>query len=170
MDETYVSRRRVSEEGFNRDFMQEGLENVQYKLFGAWDALDKKKEASDSDVAERPEHPLESWERTASTWTWGVIFGRGGLDLKTRSLCVLAALTVLPREDLVRVWINTCLNVGCTEDEIRELLIWASHFGGMPIMRVHLTMFFDIVEQRHADPSVKMTAAYLPWIKQGATK
>jgi 4-carboxymuconolactone decarboxylase len=54
-------------------------------------------------------------------YCWGEIWGRPGLELKTRSLLNLAMLTALnkPQE---RVHVRGALNNGCTVEEIQETL------------------------------------------------
>ncbi len=150
MDEgIYITKRRISTEGLSKDFAKEAEENVQDPLFGEVSLYG-------GALGTHAEH--------TSIWAFGVLFGRGGLDLKTRALLILAGLIVLPREDLVRIWINCCLNAGWTEEEIRELIIWTSHFGGSPVARIAGTLAVDVFDKRRANPHLKMTPSYLPWI------
>jgi alkylhydroperoxidase/carboxymuconolactone decarboxylase family protein YurZ len=145
----YKTKRRISTEGLSEDFAKEAEKHVQEPLFGEVSLYGGS---------------LGTHAQHTSIWAFGVLFGRGGLNLKTRALLILAGLIVLPREDLVRIWINCCLNAGCTEEEIRELIIWTSHFGGSPVARIAGTISVDVFNKRRTNPDLKMTPSYLPWI------
>ena len=99
---------------------------------------------------------LGGYEFSSNLWVFGVIFQREGLDIKKRSLGVLTALTVLGRLAVSRIWINVCLNIGCKEEEVREAIIFTSHFGGFPAMRDVALMMDDVFAKRQEDPNLKM--------------
>jgi 4-carboxymuconolactone decarboxylase len=54
------------------------------------------------------------------------------------------------------LWVNACLNLGWTEDEIREIIIWTSFFGGFPAMRTAGLISADVFQKRAEDPTLKM--------------
>lgn len=64
---------------------------------------------------------------------FGDIYSRPGLDLKLREIATVAALTALgfaiPQ---LKVHIKAALNVGCTQDEIKEIIIQMSAYAGFP--------------------------------------
>ena len=64
---------------------------------------------------------------------FGDIYTRPGLDLKTREMLTVAALTVLgyPQAEL-KDHIRGALNVGCTRDEILEIILQMAVYGGFP--------------------------------------
>jgi 4-carboxymuconolactone decarboxylase len=61
------------------------------------------------------------------------IYTRPGLDLKTREMLTVAALTVLgyPQAEL-NEHIRGALNVGCTRDEILEIILQMAVYAGFP--------------------------------------
>lgn len=65
-------------------------------------------------------------------WCWGEIWGRPGLDLKTRSLLNLAMLTALNRPHELRSHVKGALNNGVTRDEIKEVFLQAAVYCGVP--------------------------------------
>ena len=65
-------------------------------------------------------------------YCWGAVWGRPGLDLKTRSLLNLAMLTALNRPHELRLHARGALNNGCTREEIRETLLQAAVYCGVP--------------------------------------
>ena len=64
---------------------------------------------------------------------FGDIYTRPGLDLKTREMLTVAALTVLgyPQAEL-KDHIRGALNVGCTSDEIVEIILQMAVYAGFP--------------------------------------
>jgi 4-carboxymuconolactone decarboxylase len=64
---------------------------------------------------------------------FGDIYPRPGLDLKTREMLTVAALTVLgyPQGEL-KDHIRGALNVGCTHDEILEIILQMAVYAGFP--------------------------------------
>jgi 4-carboxymuconolactone decarboxylase len=61
------------------------------------------------------------------------IYTRPGLDLKTREMLTVSALTVLgyPQAEL-KEHIRGALNVGCTRDEILEIILQMAVYAGFP--------------------------------------
>jgi 4-carboxymuconolactone decarboxylase len=66
-------------------------------------------------------------------YPFGDIYSRDGLDLKSREIATVAALTALGNcQPLLKVHINAALNVGCTEEEIKEVVLQMSVYAGFP--------------------------------------
>lgn len=65
-------------------------------------------------------------------YCWGAIWTRDGLDRRTRSLINLGMLAALNRPHELGAHVRGALNNGCTEDEIRETLLQAAIYCGMP--------------------------------------
>lgn len=61
------------------------------------------------------------------------VYTRPGLDLKTREMLTISALTVLgyPQAEL-RHHIRAALNVGCTPDQILEIILQMAVYAGFP--------------------------------------
>ncbi|WP_458454503.1 carboxymuconolactone decarboxylase family protein [Methanobrevibacter sp.] len=60
------------------------------------------------------------------------IYTRQEVDLKTRELCTVAALTVLGTVPQLKDHINAALNVGNTPTEIVEIIMQMSAYCGFP--------------------------------------
>lgn len=60
------------------------------------------------------------------------IYTREELDLKTREICTVAALTVLGTIPQLKDHINAALNVGNSPTEIVEIIIQMSAYCGFP--------------------------------------
>ncbi|MBP7566423.1 MAG: 4-carboxymuconolactone decarboxylase [Burkholderiaceae bacterium] len=67
-----------------------------------------------------------------TTNAWGDVWQRPGLDLKTRSLITIAFLTALGKQHELKGHVRGALNNGATTDEIREVLLHASIYCGVP--------------------------------------
>jgi 4-carboxymuconolactone decarboxylase len=63
---------------------------------------------------------------------WGGLWNRPGLELKYRSLAVVAALTALGRPHELRIHLRGALNLGWTPEELREALLQIGGYAGFP--------------------------------------
>lgn len=75
-------------------------------------------------------HP--DFERFVMAFVMGDLYAREGLDIKTRLLCTIAALTVMNRQDQLRVHIERAIGVGATQQEVEEVILQMCAFGGFP--------------------------------------
>ncbi len=75
------------------------------------------------------------FNRLTTEYYWGSMWTRPGLDLPSRSICTLAALTALGREAQLAGHIRGALNVGLTQEEIVEVFIHATFYCGLPFTR-----------------------------------
>lgn len=64
---------------------------------------------------------------------WGTVWNRDGLDLKTRSMITLSMLTALGRSHEIKGHVRGALNNGVTKEEIREVLLHATVYCGVPL-------------------------------------
>lgn len=63
---------------------------------------------------------------------WGDVWGRPGLDRRTRSLVNLAMLTALNRMTEFGVHVRGAWRNGCTQVEIQEVLLQTAAYCGAP--------------------------------------
>lgn len=71
-------------------------------------------------------------QELVTTYAWGEIWGRPGLDLKTRSMLNLAMLTALNRAHELAGHVRGALNNGVSEQEIQEVLLQTLIYCGAP--------------------------------------
>jgi 4-carboxymuconolactone decarboxylase len=71
-------------------------------------------------------------QELVTEYCWGAVWTRPGLPPKTRSLLTLAMLTALNRPHEVRLHVRGALRNGCSRDEIRETLLQAAIYCGVP--------------------------------------
>ncbi len=66
-------------------------------------------------------------------FAFGEVFSRPGLDLKSREIATVAALTALgTAAPQLKVHIRAALNVGCTREEVIEIIIQMAVYAGFP--------------------------------------
>ncbi len=74
----------------------------------------------------------EDFQDFITRYAWGEIWTRPGLDKRTRSLINLAMLIALNREAELKMHLHAAANNGVTRDEIKELLLQAGLYCGLP--------------------------------------
>lgn len=75
---------------------------------------------------------MMAFQRVTTEWCWGYTWNRPGLDKKTRSMLNLAMLTALNRPAEIRLHLKGALNNGVSVEEIREILLHATAYCGIP--------------------------------------
>ncbi|MBZ5661877.1 MAG: carboxymuconolactone decarboxylase family protein [Acidobacteriia bacterium] len=71
--------------------------------------------------------------RYIAEFAFGDIHCRPGLDLRSREIATVAALTALGTAGpQLRAHIHAALNVGCTEQEVIEILMHMALYAGFP--------------------------------------
>jgi 4-carboxymuconolactone decarboxylase len=104
------------------ELFERGLE-VRRKVLGAEYVDNSLKSANDF---------MQAFQNITTEWCWGYAWTRPGLDRKTRSLINLAMLTALNRAPEIKLHVRGALNNGVTVDEIKEVLIHATVYCGIP--------------------------------------
>ncbi|MBM3628243.1 MAG: 4-carboxymuconolactone decarboxylase [Alphaproteobacteria bacterium] len=67
-----------------------------------------------------------------TSFAWGQVWTREELPPRTRSLVNLAMLAALNRPHELRIHLRGAVNNGCTNDEIREVLLQTAVYCGFP--------------------------------------
>jgi 4-carboxymuconolactone decarboxylase len=75
---------------------------------------------------------MRPFQELVSEYCWGEIWTRPGLPRRTRSLLNIAMLTALNRPHEIKLHLKGALNNGCSRDEIREVLLQAAIYCGVP--------------------------------------
>ena len=104
------------------------------------------KEYVDRSVTKRTEFNSE-FQDMLTRHAWGDIWTRPGLPRSTRSLIVIAMMVVLNREGEFRLHVRAAANNGVTRDEIKELLLQAAVYCGVPAANTA----FHLAEQVFAE-------------------
>ena len=103
----------------------------------------------------RDEKPYELWRafdkdlaRDMSLFITGQMYAREKIPHKTRQLVTISALTVLSRLDELRLHLQAALNVGCTPEEIAEVIFQTLVYGGVPAANQGLKTLKSVLEEK----------------------
>jgi len=72
------------------------------------------------------------FQELITEFCWGACWTRPGLERRTRSMLNLAMLTALGRSHELKLHLRGALRNGVSREEIREVLIQASIYAGIP--------------------------------------
>ena len=106
----------------DRETYEKGL-GIRRQVLGA-DYVDKA--ISTADDFNRPLQEL------VTQYCWGEIWGRPGLDRKTRSMLNLAMISALNRPHEIKAHVKGAINNGLTKDDIKEVFLQVAIYCGVP--------------------------------------
>ncbi len=72
------------------------------------------------------------FQEMITRYAWGDVWGREGLDRRTRSCITLALLTALHCTEELPMHVRAALTNGLTRDEIKEVLLHTAVYAGVP--------------------------------------
>ncbi len=72
------------------------------------------------------------FQELITRYAWGEIWTRPGLPRHTRSLLTIAMMVALNRADEFKLHVRAAFNNGVTRDEIKEVLMQAAIYCGVP--------------------------------------
>ncbi len=78
---------------------------------------------------------------------WGEIWTRPGLAKRDRSLIVLAMMTALGRWEELKLHLKGALNNGVTAEEIKEVLLQAAIYAGVPAANTAFHIASDVLKE-----------------------
>ena len=83
---------------------------------------------------------------------FGDIYSRPGLDLKSREIATVAALTAMGTAiPQLKVHIHGALNVGCTREEVIEIMMQMAVYAGFPAALNGLFAAKEVFDDREED-------------------
>ena len=94
----------------------------------------------------------EEFQELITRYAWGEIWTRPGLDTTTRRLLVLAITAAMGRWEEFRLHLRAALEGGVTPDEIKELLLQAAIYAGVPAANTGFHIAREMMAER--DPSI----------------
>jgi 4-carboxymuconolactone decarboxylase len=71
-------------------------------------------------------------QELVTEYCWGEVWGRPGLERKTRSMLNLAMLAALNRPHEIKLHVRGALTNGVTKDEIKEIFLQVGIYCGVP--------------------------------------
>ena len=106
----------------DQDMYQTGM-NIRKEMYGA-DVVEKRMASAGEFGA-----PLQ---KLINQYAYGEIWGREALPRKMRSLLVLAMMCAANRPHELRIHLRGAITNGCTQEEIREVLLQVAIYCGIP--------------------------------------
>ena len=98
-----------------------------------WEKLKEIDGGAGERVVESLKDIAPDFARLLIEFPFGDIYSRPGLDLKSREIAVVAALTALGNASpQLKVHIHGALNVGCSQQEIVEVMMQMAVYAGFP--------------------------------------
>jgi 4-carboxymuconolactone decarboxylase len=82
-------------------------------------------------------------------YAWGEIWTRPGLDRRTRSCITLTALVALNHHNELRMHVRAGLRNGLTPDEIKEVLLQAAIYCGVPAANAAFAIAQKVFDEHH---------------------
>jgi 4-carboxymuconolactone decarboxylase len=80
-----------------------------------------------------------------TSYAWGGVWARPGLDRRTRSCVTVALLAALGRDRELATHLRGALRNGVTPDELREVLIHTAIYAGVPAANSAFTVAQDVL-------------------------
>jgi len=101
------------------------------------------------------EKPYALWKefykdlaKDLSLFITGRMYSREKIPHTTRQLITVASLTVLARPEELKLHIHGALNVGCSREEIAEVIFQTSVYGGVPATNTALKVLKEVLQER----------------------
>jgi 4-carboxymuconolactone decarboxylase len=101
------------------------------------------------------ERPFDLWRsfdkdlaKDLSLFITGQMYAREKIPHRTRQLVTVAALTVLSRLEELKLHTHAALNVGCTPEEVAEVIFQTAIYGGMPATNQALKVLREVMQEK----------------------
>lgn len=127
-------------EEFNTELFAKGLKNRQ-EVLGA-EHVQKSLDAANDFTADM--------QKLVTEWCWGELWGRPGLDRRTRSIINLSMLAALNRPHEIRLHVRGALNNGLTQDDIKEIFLQVAIYCGVPAALDGMKVASEVIVEEKA--------------------
>lgn len=127
-------------EEFNTELFAKGLKNRQ-EVLGA-EHVQKSLDAANDFTADM--------QKLVTEWCWGELWGRPGLDRRTRSIINLSMLAALNRPHEIRLHVRGALNNGLTQDDIKEIFLQVAIYCGVPAALDGMKVASEVIAEEKA--------------------
>ena len=87
------------------------------------------------------------FQELITRYAWGEIWTRPGLPRHTRSLLTVAMMIALNRTDEFKLHVRAAFNNGVTRDQIKEVIMQAAIYCGVPAANTAFHLAEDVFAQ-----------------------
>lgn len=91
------------------------------------------------------------FQHLVTEYCWGAVWGREGLDHKTRSMVNLSMIATLNRPHELKLHVMGALRNGVTKEEVSEILMQVAIYAGVPAGVDGFRIAREAIEQFEAD-------------------
>jgi 4-carboxymuconolactone decarboxylase len=95
---------------------------------------------------------VRPFEDLVTTYCFGDVWNREGLDRKTRSIVTLAVLTALTKPNQLRVHVKGAIANGVSVEEIREVIMHSAVYAGIPTGVEAMNPAMDVLKEMELMP------------------
>jgi 3-oxoadipate enol-lactonase/4-carboxymuconolactone decarboxylase len=88
------------------------------------------------------------FQQMLAKWPWGEVWARPGLDRRTRRMLTVAMLVALNRPEELEMHINAALGDGIGESDLKEVLLQAAAYAGVPAANAAFAIADRVVRRR----------------------
>lgn len=122
---------------------------IQDRYERGWEKLKEIDGEAGERVIESLRDIAPDFARYVIEFPFGDIYSRPALDLKSREIAVVAALTALGNAaPQLKVHIHGAINVGCTREEIIEVIMQMAVYAGFPAALNGLFAAKEVFQER----------------------
>ena len=101
-------------------------------------------------VVESLKHIAPDFADLLIEFPFGDVYSRPGLDLKSREIATVAALTAMgTAAPQLKVHVHGALNVGCSPQEVIEIMIQMAVYAGFPAALNGLFVAKEVFDERN---------------------
>ncbi|CAE6700120.1 4-carboxymuconolactone decarboxylase [Xanthomonas arboricola] len=90
----------------------------------------------------------DEFQALITRYAWGTIWTRDGLPAHTRSLLTLAMMVVLGHDEEFKLHVRAARNNGVTPEQIKEVLLQAAVYCGVPAANHAFALAKPILEEQ----------------------
>ena len=89
----------------------------------------------------------EDFQTFITQHAWGAVWTRPGLERKIRSMLTIAMLAALGHHEELKLHIRATRNTGVSRDEVKEILLQAAVYAGVPAANTAFRLAREVYDQ-----------------------
>ena len=104
------------------------------------------------------EKPYNLWRefdkdlaKDMSLYITGTMYSREKIPHQTRQLVTVASLMALSKPEELKLHVHAAFNVGCSKEEIAEVMFQTSIYAGVPACNTALSVLKTVLKEREED-------------------
>ena len=95
----------------------------------------------------------EDFQTFITQHAWGAVWTRPGLERKIRSMLTIAMLAALGHHEELKLHIRATRNTGVSRDEVKEILLQAAVYAGVPAANTAFRLAREVYDQMEKEDS-----------------